>query len=274
MEKPVNTSPNSGSRRPLAIILAVAVAGAISWLPAGIGNVGRKNNLLNGSFVRVTLPSGPAITHMIDPNQTPENVRDILVSRINAETVFVATVVNDPVDSNLAAFQVKTSLNATVSSLQIDETDTNIDDIGTRFTAGRASTGFEKVSWSNTIVGNGVYRLKIELITNPDYFQTFDTSIAPNDTAAGLDASIKASLISAGFSVTETTTSFVVTRSGDLIEATQVDCTDSGVVSHAVSMPSTSSGPGGLPALTDLGLFALVATLTGAGMALFRRRRR
>ena len=271
----MNISPCPGSRwqinaAPLAMILAASVAAAISWLPAGIGNVGKKSALLNGSFVRVTLPTGPPITHTIVFGQTPEQVRDILVARINSETTFLATVGTDPI---LADFQVTTASGGEILSLQIDENDTNIDDIGARFAMGKGLTTFKKMnSTGNTIVGNGMYILMVELWDNPDYSQTFNTAIAPNNTAAGLDASVKASLISAGFSVTETATSFVVSRAGDMIVSTQVDCTDSGVVSHDVLMQPTSPGPGGLPTLSDLGLFILTTLFVLAALAILRGR--
>src|SRR5262245_33772332 len=85
-------------RRGLATSIGIALLLATTLLPAGIGNVGKKGVSLSGgsfgakgasltgSFVRVTLPGGVTITHTVVAGQTSDQVRDILVSRINSET--------------------------------------------------------------------------------------------------------------------------------------------------------------------------------------------
>lgn len=275
-------------RQTLALALGAALVAAVSWLPAGIGNVGRKTatltggsgkagEALSGGMVTVVLP-GASFMRTITPGETPTQVRDALVAQIDAHHLFTAIATDDPADSNLAAFQVRTSTGEVPASLQIVETDTLLDDIGIRFVAGRGQTTFRKPgTGSDTIVGDGACPIRIERLAGTDFSQSFSTSgFAGNP--SGFNATIKSALLAAGFTVTETATQFTVSQSGDLIVATQVDCSDTGVATHDVSIRTATAPPPspsglGFPNLSDWALFALATILTGAGMILLRRRR-
>lgn len=245
---------------------------AISSLPAGIGNLGR-NTTGNGSQVDVTLPGGQTFTHVITAGQMTTAIRDSLVSQINADPNFQAVAIADPHDPNGVSFQVLTTTGQEIDSLEIRENDSNMDNIAVFYPGGRFDARLQKVAVSNTLAGNGNYRLIVEPWDSPVFDQTFSTT---GITAATLDTQVRNALIAAGYSVVDDGNFYTISRPGDVLMGIRVDSSDTGVIVHSLRL--RGGGAGGpitnanIPTLSQWGMFGLVLLLTAGAIVVLRRK--
>lgn len=265
----------NGWGRSLQALCVVACAfAAVSPLNAGSGNLGRTNGQAGGGTVTLTQSTVFSIT--TSPGQAmigPGGVVPSLVAAINADANFQATVITDPGDPNSASFSFLRAIGGggEVSHMRLCETDPNIDNLGVVFPMGANPLVLAKVT---SINADGNYRLTIQVSDpNGSFDQTFSTTSAPNNTAAGLNASVKSALQTAGFTVAEDGTNFTIQKPGSTINATRMSSSDTGVVSSCIELTAVVTTGSGVPTLPVYGLALLGLVLFATAVVLVRRNR-
>ncbi|HZI95540.1 MAG TPA: hypothetical protein VFE84_14935, partial [Patescibacteria group bacterium] len=249
------------------------MASAISRLPAGSGNLGKPTILATGSST-TDATFNPTYTQSITAGQTIAVVRNGLVAQIDADPNFVATAIVDPNDPNSASFSITTQSGGEIDHLKLCENDSNIDNLGVSFAMGKDVALLNKPT---TINGNGDYVLSISTWDHGTFTRTFDTTVSPNNTAAGLTASIVSSFTTAGFLVASDATNLSFKFSGDMVTALRVSSSDTGSVVFCIDLlPTVSAAPAiassGIPTATEVGMFILVVLITGSAIWMLRRK--
>jgi len=281
------------------LAITVVIGTTVSWLPAGIGALGRKGGtalrgdpgdvtILAGGQVEVTvLGTGSPVTftHVIDPNSPPSQrafsaIRDSLVAQVDAHASFSATAGDDPGDPNANGFSALLQAGGEVSRLGICENNPNLDDLAVSFPAGTDYATLNKVTVVN---GDGDYRLVADPLVGPTYDETFNTTVPPNNTAAGLNNSITAGLINAGYVVypqdpNGPDPSIQITKKGSRLVAVRVFSTDTGVVRFCVNLqvapPPATGLPGGtgtIPTAGQTGMLILILLVTSTAIWILKR---
>jgi hypothetical protein len=263
-----------GARPVAAWGIAAALVCAISYLPAGIGNVGRSQLLPSGSQVDVNV-EGNVFTHVIVPGESVTQVRNDLVRIIDLSPSYKAVIFTDPGDPNGNSFYVTHQDGSSTTSMSISEDSIGIQDSGTRTLIGGMSGTLGRV----TAAGNpatltaGIYRLVVDVWDGADFDQTFTTGPSGITTAAALDTAISGALASAGFTVASSSTAFTISKSNNMIMAVRVDSLGSGLIVNQTGYSGAHSvGDFGSPTLSQLGMFVLVLMMTLAAIVVMRRK--
>ncbi|HET9481466.1 MAG TPA: hypothetical protein VFP98_06915, partial [Candidatus Polarisedimenticolia bacterium] len=206
--------------------------------------------------------------------------RASLVSQIDAHASFQAIATSDPGDASGISFLVLNADGTTVTSLAIRETDANMQNGGSFFTAGATTATLRRPSLqtSPATLTAGIYRLMIDLWDDPDFDHTFATGPSAIATSAALETAIISELTTAGFGVATGATTITITRPGDKIMAIRVDSEGSGLIensygiSGAMSITPAQPVGGGVPTLSQYGMFALILLMTAAAFVIMRRK--
>jgi len=266
-----------GSSRILGLTIAAVLAAAVSSLPAGIGNLGRTTTSGTGNTgSRTDLSYNPTKSVTIFPGQAISNVRDLLVAQVNADPNegFVGASVTDVNDPNSNSFSVTHTGGAELSHMRLCESDANVDNLGVSFGAGQSLANLNKVT---TLNADGDFILSVTSLSSGTTTLTFNTTTSPNNTPAGLNASIMSGFIAAGYTVFDIGTSMNFRRPGSSITAMRVSSTDSGVVSFCIDLGPEPVSPAqplpvsAVPTVGEVGMFLLIVMLTGSALWVLRR---
>ena len=266
-----------GARRAAAVGVAAVLVCAISYLPAGIGNVGRSRTL-TGSQIDVTIEAF-TFTHVIAPGETSTQARDALVSLIDASPFYSASAATDPGDPNGNSFLVTRTNGTELFSMSISENSASLQDSGTRTTIGGTTGVVGRVTPAGnpSTLTTGIYRLIVDEGVIGDFDQTFTTGPSGISTASALDAAVSSALTAAGFTVSAGSSTFTISKSGISIRAVRVDSEGSGLVVNQTGFAGVTSGipsspTAGVPTLSQLGMFVLVLMMTLAAIVVMRRK--
>jgi len=269
----------STSGRQAALWLVALLILGISGLPAGVGTHGRTGQTAGGSEVRYTI-NGRIFRVVLTPGQSVASVAAALEAQIDAAG-FVATVVSDPEDPNNSSLDITLPGGGELTQLSVCENDANYANTGVKFSMGK---GIAIIGKAAAVSANGNYRLRVNVWDGTDYDTTFNTTVPPNNTHTGLNASVMASLAGAGFTVQDLGTNcgsfgtlmgaagcFSVSKAGDMVVSTRVEATDTGLKEFCISEEPTSAA---IPTASQWGMFILVVLLTISAFVMMRRRMR
>jgi len=268
---------STGGRQAALLLVALLVLG-ITQLPAGVGTHGVQGQVATGSEVRYTV-NGVTFIRTGITGQTAQALRDSLRIEIDADTRFAAVNGVDPEDPNGASIDVTVQGGGELAQMSVCETDATFNDVGVRFSAGKAAGLLNKPPAS----GSGTYRLRINVWDGADYDVTFNAADADKDTPAELLAAISSSLTAAGFNVADMGSScqsfgsgisgsgcISISKSGNMLVSTRVNTTGAVLKEVCIGQEPTSSG---IPTVSQYGMFALVLLLTISAIVMMRRRR-
>lgn len=258
-----------GSGRLFGLVMVAILAAAVSWLPAGQGYVGRTTTTATGNS-RIDTTLNPHFTEALSPGEALTSARTNLVGSINADPRYTATSFTDVNDPSAVGYQVLPETGGELEHLSQCENDSNVDNAGVTFPNGKDAAVLNKVAQINA---NGNFILTVETMRSGTFSQTYNTTLAPNNTAAGLNASITADLTAAGFSVLSSTDnlSFVIRKGNDQIRSLRVSSTDTGVVIFCIDL-TTNALLGGIPTVSQWGMLILMILMTGTAVWMMRRR--
>ncbi len=258
-------------RRSTAVTLlaaTVAFAGGLSFVVGGLGNVGLTGVACSGEC-EAEAAANPHFFADLAAGATHDALACALSSQIDLSPDFQSSCpVAHP--NGLAGpwFSALKQSGEELDRLSVCGTDPTIDNVAVSFVGGKQAALLRRVT---TMAMNGNYRLVIDVWDGTDYDQTFNTAVAPNNTAAGLNNSIQTSLSAAGFTTFVSGSNLVVQRQGTMLVTARISSTDTGVVDFCVEMTATPPSP--IPTLSQVGMFVLVLLLTGAAILVLRRRR-
>ncbi|HEY3174880.1 MAG TPA: IPTL-CTERM sorting domain-containing protein [Candidatus Polarisedimenticolia bacterium] len=274
---------STGAKQAMALIVCAILMAGISGLPAGSGNLGRDEGI-NPAGPQVDVVIGSTVfSETILTGDFTSTLRNRLAIQIDNDPNFSADpppTFTDPFDPNAVAFEVKTQSGQEIQDMQICETAPKIEQIAVNFLAGVDFARFRKAttvtgvnSDPNTHPGLPNYTLTIRtlppLFLDPVYTLSYTTSAPPNNTATGLNNSIRADLLAAGFTVTEDSTNFTIRKIGEPIISVKTSTTDSGITQLCVSLSPFDPN---IPTLSQVGMFVLVLILTGSAIMMLRRK--
>lgn len=270
------------SRNLLAPVMAVALLLAITTVPAGRGHLGGASslNFNQGDESLTTLTDGQVslvigtrvFTYAIDPNgDTLTEVRQGLMDAINVPgSPYNATVSTDPFDPATVAFEVLQIGGAEIGDMQFCETSSGLDELAAYIACGREVVLIDRPT---TVNANGTYSLTIRQAGGPGmpFMLTYNTSAPPNNTAAGLVASLTSDLTASGYTVLLGTNVISIRKTGVTFTWLEVVATDTGITTICTKLePSVNV----VPTLSQYGFFGLVVLMTAAAVMMLRRKSR
>jgi hypothetical protein len=189
----------------------------------------------------------------------------------------LATLVNDSplyeasVDANTPlTLEVKRMGGVEATHLQICSTDPNIDIVGITFAEGKKTAVINQVtSVAGHVTG---YTLQIDASIGSDINHTFNTTLVPDNTPAGLNASICSFATGLGYTCQQIFSSIVIAKPGAQILAATVTANDPAISNLCVDVTDNPPSVGTIPTLSQYGMFVLVLLMTGAAIIVMRRK--
>ena len=249
-------------------IVTLAFLTGISLLPGGAGNVGKPTDTAGGGGTVVMTQSFDYIVNTT-PGQSMTAIRDSLVAMIDASPSYVAASLVDPNDPGVASLTVTKTMGMEADHLKICSTDSGIDHVGISFAVGRFVATVNQVT---AVAANGNYRIEVDASSGPDVDANIPTTVPPNNTPGGLNASICSALTGAGYicDLAAYPGSFMISKAGVQILAVRVTASDSAISTLCVDL--TNDRNVATPTLSQYGMFVLVLLMTGAAIFVMRRK--
>ena len=164
--------------------LALVFLAGVCVVPAGKGHLGPPSDAATGSGSQVSTSYNPTVSVAPGVGESATSVISRLITAINVDPNFSATMIG----TGTTTYQVTHTGGADIAHLLLTETDPGIKAAGVSFDA--PGRGWVAINPIVTINANGNYRLVIDAVTGSDYDQTFNTTVPPTNTAAGLNAAV------------------------------------------------------------------------------------